>query len=71
LGYGVHVDGNVAFESNVNPTDFINARVSLDYFSSKDGSKGARGPEQKARAAQLALALAKIKGYDSVVSSDD
>lgn len=38
LGYSIHAEGNVAFDEDVNPEDFLRASASIDFFRSKGGT---------------------------------
>lgn len=68
LGYRIDVQGNIAFDQATNPSDFMAARVSLDYFSSHGGTQGALAPEDQRRANDLAFSLAGLAQEDLFTS---
>lgn len=59
MGFDLSIEGNVAFERDVNPADFLSARLAFDKFSSSGGSKGPLAPADAARANALAMQSAK------------
>jgi hypothetical protein len=63
------MEGNVAFEDDVNPSDFLSARLTLDYFESRGGVRQGLTQEQKARAAALATEASTIEDRDEWLAS--
>jgi hypothetical protein len=38
INYSINLEGNIAFEQTVNPTDFLNSSVSVHYFRAQGGA---------------------------------
>jgi hypothetical protein len=71
LGYDLSIEGNIAFESDLNPVDFLAARLALDWFTSRGGSKGPLTAQQQQRAVDLATRSAQFTERDPWLRSPE
>ncbi len=63
LDLSVHADGNVAFDKDLNPNDFLDTRVSFSFFQST-GGLAEPTDEQRREFVDVSMAAAQLKRAD-------
>lgn len=71
FGLDLTVDGNVAFDDEVNPTDFLSSRLTVDWFRSRGGTRGALTSEQQQTAVTAATAASNYADRDEWLASPE
>jgi len=60
LDFSLHADGNVAFDEDVNPNNFLDTRLSFSFFQSTGGVR-ALAPEQQKQYSDLVFEAGQLK----------